>query len=234
MVGHPACGVDLTREHRRQAVLPLSSSFSGAVLTGGASRRMGRDKALLRISGRALAVVVADAIVAAGADRVVAIGGDRAALVAEGLTVVPDRYPGQGPLGGILTALGHFEDSTQPVVVLACDLPAADPRNVAAVVQALGDLDGPAVAVPVVDGRRQWMHASWTPATAPLLSAAFMDGERATWRAAEVLVDTGLRILEVDGPAPDGFRDVDQPSDLLSDQSADGISEDPGDLETGR
>ena len=178
---------------------------------------MGRDKALLRISGRALAVVVADAMVAAGADRVVAMGGDRTALAAEGLTVVDDRYPGEGPLGGILTALGYFQDSTQPVVVLACDLPTADPRNVAAVVEALGDVDGPAVAVPVVDGRRQWVHASWTPATAPLLSAAFMDGERATWRAAEGSVDSGLQILEVDGPLPTGFCDVDQPSDLPPD-----------------
>ena len=195
---------------------------------------MGRDKALLRISGRALAVVVADAIVAAGADRVVAIGGDQTALAAEGLTVVADRYPGEGPLGGILTALGHFEDPTRPVVVLASDLPAADSRNVTVVVEALGDLDGPAVAVPVVDGRRQWMHASWTSATAPLLLAAYMDGERATWRAAEVLVRSGLRILEVDGPVPTGFRDVDQPSDLSSDWWADGISEDSAALETGR
>ena len=141
----------------------------------------------------------------------------RTALAAEGLTVVDDRYPGEGPLGGILTALGYFQDSTHPVVVLACDLPTADPRNVAAVVEALGDVDGPAVAVPVVDGRRQWMHASWTPATAPLLSAAFMDGERATWRAAEGSVDSGLQILEVDGPLPTGFCDVDQPSDLPPD-----------------
>ncbi|SVC28870.1 uncharacterized protein METZ01_LOCUS281724, partial [marine metagenome] len=58
--------------------------------------------------------------------------------------------------------------------------------------------------------------------------------ERATWRAAEVLVRSGLRILEVDGPVPTGFRDVDQPSDLSSDWWADGISEDPAALETGR
>ena len=195
---------------------------------------MGRDKALLRISGRALAVVVADAIVAAGADRVVAIGGDRTALNAEGLTVVADRYPGEGPLGGILTALGHFEHSTRPVAVLACDLPGADPRNVAVAVEALGGLDGPAVAVPVVDGRRQWMHASWTPVTASLLAAAYVDGERAPWRAAEALARSGLRILEVDGPVPTGFRDVDQPSDLASDRSSDGILEDSADLDTGR
>jgi len=164
----------------------------------------------------------------------VAIGGDRAALDAEGLTVVADRYPGEGPLGGILTALGHFEHSARPVAVLACDLPGADPRNVAVAIEALADLDGPAVAVPVADGRRQWMHASWTPATASLLSAAYVDGERAPWRAAEVLVRSGLRILEVDGPVPTGFRDVDQPLDLSSDRSSDVILEEPADLETGR
>jgi len=195
---------------------------------------MARDKALLRISGSALAVVVANAIVAAGADRVVAIGGDRTALDAEGLTVVADRYPGEGPLGGILTALGHFEHSARPVAVLACDLPGADPRNVAVAVEALADVDGPAVAVPVADGRRQWMHASWTPATASLLLAAYVDGERAPWRAAEVLVRSGLQILEVDGPVPTGFRDVDQPLDLSSGRSSDEIFEEPGDLETGR
>ena len=164
----------------------------------------------------------------------VAMGGDQAALTAEGLTVVADKYPGEGPLGGILAALDYFETSTTPVVVLACDLPAADPRNVVAVVEALGDIDGPAVAVPVLNGRRQWMHASWTSATAPLLSREFVNGERATWRAAEVLVNRGLRILEVDGPAPNGFRDVDQPSDFLSDRFEDCLSEEPADLETGR
>ncbi len=234
MVGDPARGVDLIPERRPQAAFPVEGLFSGAVLTGGASRRMGRDKALLRISGRAQAVVVTDAIGAAGADRVVAIGGDRTALAAEGLTVVADRYPGEGPLGGILTALGHFEDSTRPVVVLACDLPAADPRNVEVVAEALRDVDGPAVAVAVVGGRRQWMHASWTPATAPLLSAAFTDGERATWRAAEVSVGSGLRILEVDGPVPAGFDDVDQLEDLPRGRLAVGGSQDSADLGLGQ
>ncbi|GIT45899.1 MAG: hypothetical protein Ct9H300mP12_04840 [Acidimicrobiales bacterium] len=48
-----------------------------------------------------------------------------------------DRYPGEGPLGGILTAWVTFRIRLNPLVVLACDLPTADPRNVAAVVEAL-------------------------------------------------------------------------------------------------
>jgi len=190
---------------------------------------MGRDKALLRVGGRPLAGVVADALSGAGAEQVVAIGGDRSGLVAAGLTVVDDAHPGEGPLGGILTAIGRLAGPGLPVVVLACDLPAADPGNVAAVVAPLDGLDGPMVAVPVVDGRRQWMHACWSASAGQLLAASFEAGERATWRAAEESVANGLRIVEVAGPSPDGFRDVDQPSDLQLDRPAGEAPGDPAD-----
>ena len=106
--------------------------FAGAVLTGGASRRMGTDKALVEVDGRALALRVADALRAAGASRVVAVGGDLERLQALGLEAVPDLHPGEGPLGGILTALAATDQDV--VVVLACDLPAADPSAITAVV----------------------------------------------------------------------------------------------------
>src|SRR5262245_1565825 len=94
-------------------------SFSGAVLTGGASRRMGRDKALVEVDGRPMAGRVAAALREAGAAEVQAIGGDAAGLGELGLDVVPDRFPGEGPLGGIVTALSA---ASQPVtVVVACD-----------------------------------------------------------------------------------------------------------------
>jgi molybdopterin-guanine dinucleotide biosynthesis protein A len=78
----------------------------GAVLTGGASRRMGRDKALVEVHGRALVAVAADALRAAGAEVVLTIGGDADALVAAapGTRPVADLHPAEGPLGGLLTA----------------------------------------------------------------------------------------------------------------------------------
>jgi molybdopterin-guanine dinucleotide biosynthesis protein A len=84
----------------------------GAVLTGGSSRRMGTDKALLEVDGVAMAVRVARALDAAGATEVMCIGGDAPALAALGLIVVTDRHPGDGPLGAVITALA---DADTPV-----------------------------------------------------------------------------------------------------------------------
>ena len=196
--------------------------FVGAVLTGGASRRMGSDKALLEVDGRAMAVTVTRALLAAGASEVVAVGGDAEGLSAVGLAVVSDRYPGEGPLGGIVTALGHFAPRDMPVVVLACDLPAASAANVSATVSAVpaSPERAPVVAVPLEADRRQWMHACWTPEAGVLMSAAFSAGERAAWRAAEASIASGLRIVEVRGLLSAGFRDVDQPDDLPGDLRA--------------
>ena len=48
----------------------MGASFSGAVLTGGASRRMGRDKALVLVDGETLGERVVDALRRAGASDV--------------------------------------------------------------------------------------------------------------------------------------------------------------------
>lgn len=205
--------------------LPGSGSenpFVGAVLTGGASRRMGRDKALIEVDGRPMAVTVARTLLTAGASEVVAVGGDAEGLSAAGLDVVPDRYPGEGPLGGIITALGHFAALDLPVMVLACDLPTPSASNVAATASAVpaAPNGAPVVVVPLEAGRRQWMHACWLPQSSVLLTASFSTGERAPWRAAEASSVLGLRIVEVDGLSSAGFRDVDQPTDLAGDLGA--------------
>ena len=81
------------------------TAWVGAVLTGGASRRMGRPKADIEVDGVAMAARVADAMVAAGALDVARIGDE-----------VADHHPGEGPLGGVLTALSW---SDEPITVVA-------------------------------------------------------------------------------------------------------------------
>jgi len=172
---------------------------------------MGRDKALVEVAGRPLARIAADALTGAGATRVCCIGGDTDALTALGLEVVADRHPGEGPLGGLLTA---FTDPVarpdEPVMVLTCDLPGIDPVVVAAVVACLLDHDDADVAAPTVAGRPQLLTAAYRPdRVLPVARRAFVAGARAV-RAGLA----GLRIVDVTGIAPERLDDADTPDDL--------------------
>ena len=89
----------------------------GVVLAGGASKRMGRDKARIRLRGSSL-VEAAAALLGHVVDEV---------LVADrGLGLTPDYRsiadgPGAGPMAGILGAAAQRPD--RDLLVLACDLP---------------------------------------------------------------------------------------------------------------
>ncbi|RMH70409.1 MAG: molybdenum cofactor guanylyltransferase [Actinomyces sp.] len=180
--------------------------FSAAVLAGGASRRMGRDKALIELDGLLLVERALVSLAAAGAREVFVVGGDRSRLAARGHRVVADIHPGQGPLGGIITALAT---SRHPVTaVLACDLVDPSPVPVTSLLGALGTSQ---VAVPHVEGRDEWLHAVWRREAREPLEAAFAGGARAVRTAGEVLAVT--RLCDAD---PCWFADADTPGELAA------------------
>jgi len=165
---------------------------------------MGTDKALIELDGVALVKRAVDALTDAKADPVVVIGGDPNALTALGLHQVVDEWPGEGPLGGIITALESVP--TDVVMVLSCDLTDASAIAVRSVVGALGDAD---VSVPVVEGRVQWLHAAWRRRVLPVLRSAFAEGVRAPRQATNT-----LKLAQLLDGDPCWFHDADRPEDL--------------------
>ena len=98
----------------------LNDQVVGAVLTGGASRRMGRDKALVEVGGRSL-LVRAAAVLRGVFQDVVVVGKRYEQDVAGSMPMLPDLRPGLGPVAGIHAALIHAYP--RAVFILACDLP---------------------------------------------------------------------------------------------------------------
>jgi molybdenum cofactor guanylyltransferase len=179
---------------------------SGLVLAGGASRRMGRDKALLVVDGerlvdravRRLQEVAEDVVVASGTRT---IPGLRVAQVG-------DRLPGCGPLGGLVAGLEAVAGDL--ALVLACDLPDAD----TALLGQLADRwQGDAALIPSARGRPQPLHAVWSAAAAVQLGALVDAGVRPVLDAADRL---GARVLDDDEtaalhPAPRWWRNLNTP-----------------------
>jgi molybdopterin-guanine dinucleotide biosynthesis protein A len=66
---------------------------------------MGRPKAVLDLDGAELATRPVAALRAGGAEVVALVGGDRAWATRLGLHAVADRWPGEGPLGGLASAV---------------------------------------------------------------------------------------------------------------------------------
>jgi len=175
----------------------------GAVLCGGTSRRMGTDKCLLPVDGVPMVARVAAALRAAGCNPVVAVGGDGPALQALGFAVLPDEYPGEGPLGGVITALGAAGDA-EAVVVVACDLADVGEGTIRALLAGLGSHD-----VAVARGERvQPVCAAWRPSAALVLRSTFLHDER---RMLHALRD--LDVVEV-AVHPQDLANVNTPSDL--------------------
>lgn len=91
----------------------------GAILTGGRSTRMGRDKSDVPVAGKPMLDRVATALETV-TDRVVLLGPER-----DGWECWPDSVHAQGPLAGIATALSRTE--ADRVVIVAVDHPFVTP-----------------------------------------------------------------------------------------------------------
>jgi molybdopterin-guanine dinucleotide biosynthesis protein A len=100
------------------------AGVAGYILAGGGSTRFGRDKALVEVGGIPMLKRMIELLESVTNQvKIVAAPGKYAAFGAE---ILKDRWPGEGPLGGIITAL---EDAAQSAarpgwnLILSCDMP---------------------------------------------------------------------------------------------------------------
>jgi molybdopterin-guanine dinucleotide biosynthesis protein A len=186
--------------------------FDVVIVAGGASRRMGADKAEFSVDGATLLERAVAAATSAGGVRVVIVG--RGAVSTPPVIGIPDSVPGSGPLGALVDGLGFLtvgvHDPSRVIVVVAVDHPDLDPDELAALAALLSSLPSTTLAVvPDIDGRAQPLHAAYRLGVLPALDSAFVAGERSLWRAlGNVAVDRPDRSHSGEASS---YVDVDDP-----------------------
>jgi len=168
---------------------------------------MGRDKALLPFRGGNLAGFVARAVADAAGTAVLV--GDPARYPEFPHPVIPDCYPGEGPLGGILTALRHT--TAEWNLIVACDMPGLDPKFLAGLLATAEQLGADAM-IPVGEaGIPEPLCAVYHRRALAPLEEAFQSGQRKIMAAVAQL---DCRRLPVGEMAV--FQNVNTPEDWAS------------------
>ncbi len=186
-----------------------AQGWTGVVLAGGRSSRMGQDKALIEIDGRTLLDRALDALQPHVDDLLVI--GDPVKYGHVGPFVLADDIPGVGPLGGIVTAMRYAAHDR--LLVLACDMP----HVTAALFERLkaGLENGCPAFVPACDGRLEPLAAAYHRRCRAPFEALVAKG---TWKVSDALEQVQASYVQIcpgeEGWPKDLFRNINAPGDL--------------------
>ena len=189
-------------------------NFHGFVQAGGGSTRFGADKAMVSLGGKTMLQRTGDLLASVCHDvTVIAPAGKYADAP---WPVLADRWPGEGPLGGIVTALNFLKEAPAPqdlfalvhgpcpfAMILSCDMPFLTKefltflKNRAVASQAL-------VVVPEAGRRLEPLCACWRSQSAEAIQEAFDAGGRKVSEAMkrvrmEVLDESAWKRFDTDG-----------------------------------
>ena len=162
---------------------------------------MGRDKALLPFRGGGLAESVAQTVERA-AGTVVIVGRQEFGA----FRAIPDLYPGEGPLGGILTALGDTQADWN--LVAACDMPALTSDFLSGLLDVAGRSHAAAVIPRGPSGRPEPLCAVYHRRSLGPLQAAFGRGVR---KVMEAVAEVPAVVCPIEEVAQ--FQNVNTPED---------------------
>lgn len=161
--------------------------YSGFVLAGGASRRMGSDKAALLVNGEPLWARQVRVLREAGARPVTLVRAPHQPILSPDVQQIHDAIASIGPLAGLHAALTH---ASQPAVgVLAIDMPAIDAGWFRWLREACPRDTG---AVACRDGRFEPLAAIYPRRALPLVMHQIEQGSHSLQALAEQLVAAGL------------------------------------------
>ncbi len=191
-------------------------NIRGYVQAGGGSRRFGRDKAMSVLGGKTLLGRTTELIEVVCGNVCIVAAGKYDGAQAE---IVEDRWPGEGPLGGILTAMAAAaDDANRPAwsLIVGCDMPFLTREWLSYLCERAAVSQAEVVLAKSENGLEP-LCACWSSEGIPELQKAFDGGVRKVTEAigrirAEVLDEATWKRFDTEGRlfwnmnTPEDFR----------------------------
>lgn len=182
---------------------------TGVVLAGGASRRMGRNKAFLELDGRPLIAHVLDRLSEVCAETLI-VANDIPLYTGLGFRVVPDVFPGVGVLGGLHAGLQAARHDL--ILAVGCDMPFLNPVLLRAFVAWAEGYDVVALRH---EEQVETLHAAYRRTCLPAMESAIRAGHQ---RIISFFPDVRVRYVtpeeaETLDPGLRSFRNVNTPQE---------------------
>ncbi|HOR01326.1 MAG TPA: molybdenum cofactor guanylyltransferase [Anaerolineae bacterium] len=144
---------------------------SGVILAGGHSRRLGRNKALVRIGGVPLIERVAGRLRELSDDLLI-VTNTPDLYRGLGGRLIGDVCPGMGSLGGIYSGLAVARH--ERALVVGCDMPFLNPALLSHMIELSEQFD---VVIPSFDGYKEPLHAVYGLACLAPIAAQLRSGD---------------------------------------------------------
>ena len=169
----------------------VAEALSAAVLAGGYSRRMGRDKAGMMLEGKSLLERQVDKLRALGIRDVMLSGTDS---VIPGCRNVADRFPHRGPLSGIHACL--LASKHPACLVLSVDSPLVPPETLFSLIESHTLTETSGITALRHDGQTEPLIAVYDRALYPMAEQLLHSERTAIMR---LLAASAVRELDYEG-----------------------------------
>ena len=148
----------------------MATTVTIAILAGGQSTRMGRDKSFANLRGKPLISHVLERVTNLSLP-IILIANHQEPYKFLGLPIFGDIVVGKGSLGGLYTAI--FHSSTSHTLYVACDMPCLNPSLLRYLIAQSQDYDA---VVPRIDELPQAFHAIYRKSCLPLVEKQVQQG----------------------------------------------------------
>ena len=189
------------------------SEITGIVLSGGKSRRMGKEKGLCHFRGKALISYAIDTLKPLCSRLIISANNKPNEYQLYGFQVISDEIPETGPIGGLYSCLKQSQSVIN--LVISCDTPFVTTEVYQELLNYIGEYQA---VVPVQeDGFLEPITAIYQRSCLPVILQQIEKGE---YKMMDLLARLNTKFVHFDTNMSDSkpslFHNLNSPEDLLS------------------